>query len=307
MMISGIWLPLVTPFKHGEVDLAALQKLIRYYAKTGISGFVALGTTGESALLSPAERLAVLETFFDVVPTGMPVFIGVGGMSTAEMCDAMSTYRAFDPAGYLIPAPAYIRPDQDGLLWHFSTIADAAKKPIILYDVPVRSGVALAPETVEKLLYRHEIVAIKACVPASFTAFGKLPLSMLCGTDAALIECLLAGGSGGILASAHVFPEALVAIDRDMRGAAEGAAPYGMARRRSEASLDFDALTDTIRLLFSTSNPTAIKACLALAGLARAETRPPLTTASDKLMEQLSRALSVTPSALRRMPLSVLE
>jgi len=307
MMISGIWLPLVTPFKQGTVDVPALQNLVHYYAGTGISGFVALGTTGESALLSHAERITVLETIFGAVPTGMPVYIGISGMSTTEMCEAIQTYRAFQPTGYLVPAPAYIRPDQEGLIWHFATIADVAKKPIILYDVPLRSGVALAPETVETLLYQHDIVAIKACVPSSFTAFGALPLSMLCGTDAALIECLQCGGSGGILASAHIFPEALVAIDRDMRGAIDRTAACGRGRRRNEASLDFDALTPTLRLLFSTTNPTAIKACLALAGLAGIETRAPLATASDKLIDQLSRALSSTPSALRRMPLSILE
>lgn len=306
-MISGIWLPLVTPFKEGAVDVPALCNLVHFYAGTGISGFVALGTTGESALLSHAERLTVLETIFGAVPTGMPVYIGLSGMNTTEMCEAIQTYRAFQPTGYLVPAPAYIRPNQEGLVRHFSTIADAAKRPIILYDVPLRSGVALAPETVARLLYRHEVVAIKACVPSSFPAFGALPLSMLCGTDAALIECLQCGGSGGILASAHVFPEALVAIDRDMRSAVGSTAAYGLKRRRSEASLDFDALTDTLRLLFSTTNPTAIKGCLALAGLASIETRAPLATATNKLMDQLSLALSSTSSALRGMPLSFLE
>ncbi len=291
-MISGMWLPLVTPFKHGKVDVAALRHLVQHYAGTGISGFVALGTTGESTLLSRIERSEVLDTIFDAVPSGMPVYIGVSGLSTSEMCELIQIYDRFQPDGYLVPAPAYIRPDQDGLIWHFSTIADVARKPIILYDVPLRAGVALAPETVEKLLYRHEITAIKACVPSSFSAFGKLPLSMLCGTDNALIECLQAGGSGAILASAHVFPEELVSIDRDIRASLSGTTSSGLERRRNEACLDFDGLSDIIRLLFSTTNPTAIKACLALQGLASAETRAPLATASEKLMRQLAHALA---------------
>jgi 4-hydroxy-tetrahydrodipicolinate synthase len=306
-MISGIWLPLVTPFRDGHVDIPALKKLVRYYGGAGISGFVALGTTGESTLLSRAERMVVLETIFDTVTPDMPVYIGLSGLSTADMTECIAIYSAFCPTGYLVPAPAYIRPDQDGLLWHFSRIADAAKRPLILYDVPLRTGIALAPETVEKLLHRNEVVAIKACVPSSFRAFGKLPISLLCGTDHAFLECLHAGGSGGILASAHVFAQELVSIDREMRGTRDASTSLDVRRRRSEAALDFDAISDTIRLLFSTTNPTAIKGCLALAGLARNETRAPLATASDKLMDALRRSLSGTSSALRHTPLSFIE
>ena len=131
-MISGIWLPIVTPFKDGLVDTEALQRLVTHYLDTDISGFIALGTTGEAALLSRGERLSVLHAMFEAVGTRLPIMVGIGGMDTQEMQREIQDLAIWDTAGYLVSAPAYIRPDQKGIEWHFGQIAGSTDRPIVL-------------------------------------------------------------------------------------------------------------------------------------------------------------------------------
>jgi 4-hydroxy-tetrahydrodipicolinate synthase len=284
-MISGIWLPLVTPFKDGKVDIAALQRLTRHYLKSrpcAISGIVALGTTAEAQLLSMSERDAVLETVFDVTNGRLPVMIGVGGMDTHAMQVEMAALSHWNPAAFLVSAPAYIRPDQAGIQWHFEQIARSTSRSIVLYDVPHRTGVAIEPKTVARLLACDNVVAIKACVPETFAPLSRLPIDLLCGTDDAFMACLAAGGTGGILASAHLFAEHFTAIQRLFHLGEE-----------ARAFSRFNALRPLIDLLFSAPNPAAIKACLALDGLIEKTTRLPIMTASASLTFKLELALSV--------------
>lgn len=280
-MIAGVWLPLVTPFRNATVDTDALQRLVARYLTSGISGFVALGTTAEAALLTPGERRSVLHAVHEAAAGRLPVMVGVGGMATHDMQREIRALARWEPAGYLVPAPAYIRPDQDGLRWHFERIADSTDRPIVVYDVPHRTGCAIAPETLERLLARPNIAAIKACVPETFAAFSRLPVDLLCGTDDAFLSCLENGGSGGILASAHVFPTELCEIRR----------LFG-THDKAGAAARFDALLPVLRLLFSAPNPAAIKAALALAGLTDAATRPPIMPARAALVHDLEQALS---------------
>src|ERR1700731_4882834 len=142
-MMSGIWIPLVTPFKNGLVDTDALQHLAEHYLKTDISGFIALGTTAEAALLSRGERLSVLHALFEAAGAHLPIMIGIGGMDTLEMQREIRDLASWEAAGYLVSAPAYIRPDQKGIQWHFGQIASSTDRPIVLYDVPHRTGVAI--------------------------------------------------------------------------------------------------------------------------------------------------------------------
>jgi len=290
-MISGIWVPLVTPFKHGRVDANTLQTLAEHYLTNDISGFVVLGTTAEAALLSHDERLSVVHAVFDAVGSHLPIMVGIGGISTYEMQHQIDGFSAWDSAGFLVSAPAYIRPDQKGIEWHFGQIASCTDRPIALYDVPHRTGIAIAPETVEALLRYRNIVAIKACVPESFHDFAKLPLDLLCGTDDAFLACLAAGGVGGILASAHLFPQILADVQR-----------LFLTGRGIEASTRFSTMLPAIQLLFSAPNPSMIKAGLALMGLIRKETRLPITEASSALTLELELALSRIDWAASDLP-----
>jgi 4-hydroxy-tetrahydrodipicolinate synthase len=281
-MVSGIWLPIVTPFKGGQVDTDALQRLADHYLDTELSGFIALGTTGEAALLDHSERLRVLQALFEVIGTRSTIVSGVGGMNTRKMIQEIQQLDRWDLGGYLVSAPAYICPDQRGVQWHFEALAHATDRPLILYDVPHRTGVSIEPHTLERLIECANIVAIKACVPQSFNAFCQLPISVLCGNDDAFVDCVLAGGTGGILASAHIFADALAEVQERVQSG-----------KLEHALRLFDALVPVIELLFAAPNPAGIKAALALSGMIGKETRMPIAEASDTLTAQLNAALAL--------------
>jgi 4-hydroxy-tetrahydrodipicolinate synthase len=278
-MFSGIWLPIVTPLRNGEVDVDALQRLADYYLHTEISGFVALSTTGEAALLQESERLTVLQALTDVVGSRLPMLIGVGGSNTRDVLRDMQRYERWDCAGYLVSPPSYVCPDQAGVQWHFEQAALATERPIVLYNVPHRTGVTIEPDTVARLVEYSNIVAIKECVKEHFEKLRGLPVNVLCGTDEALDDCLNHGGTGGILASAHVCADLLVATQELIRHA------HDMDARNLFASL-----LPVLRLLFAAPNPSAIKAMLAFDHSMTDETRMPVTRASAQLVERLSTA-----------------
>ncbi|MEM5455547.1 4-hydroxy-tetrahydrodipicolinate synthase [Paraburkholderia phytofirmans] len=278
-MFSGIWLPIVTPLRNGEVDIDSLQRLAEYYLRTEISGIVALSTTGEAALLQEAERLTVLQALTEVTGSRLPMLIGVGGSNTRDVLHDIQRYERWECAGYLVSAPSYVCPDQAGVQWHFEQAALATERPIVLYDVPHRTGVTIAPDTVARLIECGNIVAIKECVKEHFDKLSALPINVLCGTDEALDDCLHHGGTGGILASAHVCADLLVAY-QDLLG----------AEREVDARNLFASLLPVLRLLFAAPNPSAIKAMLAFDHALSDETRMPISRASAQLVDRLSTA-----------------
>jgi 4-hydroxy-tetrahydrodipicolinate synthase len=278
-MYSGIWLPLVTPFRSDKVDVDALQKLTDHYARTGISGFVVLGTTGEAALLSEIERVTVLQAVSDVVTNRLPVLVGVGGLDTREFVREMQRLEHWDIAGFLVSAPAYLCPSQEGLVWHFEQIARATQRHIMLYDVPHRTGVPIEAGTVRRLSELDNVVAIKACAAERFDAIGALDIDMLCGTDAAFLDCLDARGVGGIMASAHVCADLLVEVQT-----------LAQTGEREAAQTLFDQLRPLVDVLFATPNPSSIKAMLALDGWMSEEARMPITRVSNDQRERLVQA-----------------
>jgi 4-hydroxy-tetrahydrodipicolinate synthase len=278
-MFSGIWLPIVTPLRNGEVDIDALQRLADYYLRTEISGFVALSTTGEAALLQQAERLTVLQALTDVIGSRLPMLIGVGGSNTRDVLHEIQRYERWDCAGYLVSAPSYVCPDQAGVQWHFEQAALATERPIVLYNVPHRTGVTIEPDTVARLVECDNIVAIKECVKEHFARLSGLPINVLCGTDEAFDECLNHGGKGGILASAHVCADLLIAV-QDLI----------LIEHDCDARNLFASLLPVLRLLFSAPNPSAIKAMLSFDHPLSDETRMPITRASAQLVERLGTA-----------------
>ena len=278
-MYSGIWLPLVTPFRSNKVDVDALQKMTDRYARTGISGFVVLGTTGEAALLSEIERVTVLQAVTDVVTNRLPVLVGVGGLNTRKFVREMQRLEHWDIAGFLVSAPAYLCPNQEGLVWHFERIASATQRHVVLYDVPHRTGVPIEAETARRLCELDNVVGIKACAAERFEAFGQLGVDMLCGTDAAFLNCLDAGGVGGILASAHVCADMLIEVQT-----------LAQTGQREAADALFGQLRPLIDLLFATPNPSSIKAMLALDGSISDEVRMPIAPVSVTQRERLIQA-----------------
>ena len=288
-IFSGIWVPLITPFADGEVDHAALRALVRRYADAGVAGLVALGTTGEPATLDAAEQNAVLATILDAVQAAagaspqrraLPVLVGVSGNHTASMRERIAQLNPLPIAGMLIAAPYYTRPAQDGIVAHVSALADASAHPVVLYDIPQRTGVRLELDTLLTLAAHPRIQAIKDCAGSLDTTLALIRdgrLQVLAGNDLEIFTTVCAGGSGAIAASAHWRPERFVALYRALT---EG--------RLDEGRRIFHALVPQIQLAFAEPNPAPIKALLAGSGWVRNELRLPMTRASEALTERLA-------------------
>ena len=277
-IFSGIWVPVITPFADGAVDHAALRHLVRFYADAGVAGLVALGTTGEPAALEAAEQDAVLTTIL-AEAGALPVLAGVSGNQTARLRTRIAQLNDLPVAGVLISAPYYIRPSQAGLVEHFTALADLSAKPVVLYDIPYRTGVRLELATLLTLAAHPRIQAVKDCAGSLETTLALVldgRLQVLAGDDLNLFNTLCLGGSGAIAASAHVHPARFVALHRAL---SEG--------RLEEGRAIFHKLAPLIGALCSEPNPGPVKAALAGQGLIRDELRAPMTRATDELRERL--------------------
>lgn len=271
---SGIWIPLITPFSRGVVDHGALAALIDSYRSAGVAGFVALGSTGEPAALSRDEQDAVLATVLREAQ-GTPVVAGVSGNQTAQLLERVRWLNALPLAGILMSAPYYVRPSQAGLVAHFTTLADASAKPVVLYDIPCRTGVRIELDTILSLAAHPRIEAIKDCSGSPETTLSLIldgRLQVLAGNDDAIFSTLCMGGAGAISASAHVRTERFVALYRAL---AQG----DLARGRAI----YHELVPLMRALTCEPNPAPVKAALGAQQLIANELRAPMTPASEAL------------------------
>lgn len=280
-IFSGIWIPLITPFADGAVDHAALRALVRRYADADVAGIVALGTTGEPSALDAAEKDAVLATILEAAQNApLPVVVGVSGNNTASMRERIQELNSLPIAGVLMAAPYYVRPSQAGIVSHFMALADASDKPVVLYDIPQRTGVRLELDTLLTLAGHPRIEAVKDCAGSLDTTLALIRdgrLQVLAGEDLQMFNTLCMGGSGAIAASAHVRTERFVALYRALAAGA-----------LDEARRIFHTLVPLIHALFAEPNPAPVKASLALQGLIRDEVRLPMTRASGILAQRLA-------------------
>ena len=163
-VFEGIWLPMVTPMRAGHVDCEAAQALARYYRNAGIAGLVLFGSTGEGNLLSLPEKIDMIEAI-RTDPHALPLVFGAGGVDTRGVAAAIRRLDKLSPAGYLVPPPYYLCPSQQGILWHYRQIAWATERPVILYNIPKRAGVAMTVETMETLAALPQFGSVKECNP----------------------------------------------------------------------------------------------------------------------------------------------
>jgi len=287
---EGIWLPMITPMRAGHVDLDAAQALARYYRNAGIAGLVLFGSTGEGNLLSMPEKIGMIEAISSD-PDALPLVFGAGGVDTRGVAAAIRRLDRYRPAGYLVPPPYYLGPSQAGILWHYRQIAWATERPIILYNIPKRTGATMTVQTMETLAALPNFNAVKECNPSVLaTLNSRGPLAPLCGEDLALLDHFLAGGRGAIPAAAHLYPDRYVEI---MLLARDG---------HAEAARElFEPLRGLIRLLFAEPNPAPIKRALAMQGLVADELRMPMTNASRELGARLQRAMSMVQGSPSRL------
>lgn len=280
---AGLWIPLVTPFDGGgAVGHAALATLTRRLAATGIAGFVVCGSTGEAAALDEDEQLAVLDTVIEAAPD-TPRMMGVSGYHLGKMLAWVDRLFSRPLAGLLVPAPHYIRPSQSGLIQWFETIAAASEAPVVVYDIPYRTGATLALDTLLTLAAHPRIRAIKDCggdarKTQALIADGRV--QVLAGEDAQIFSTVAQGGAGAIAASAHLQTERFVDVIEDIR---QG--------RLAQARERWLPLLPLIDLLFAEPNPGPLKAALAHEGWIADELRLPMTPAGATLRMQVGQAL----------------
>ena len=211
---QGIWVPLVTPFQHGAIDFVGLRRLVSHLLDKGVDGLVVCGTTAEAAALSKHEQLAVLDAVLELVPADQ-VVMGLAGNNLTELLQLQSEILKRPLAGLLVPPPYYIRPSQAGLEAFFKTVADASTVPIILYDIPYRTGIAFEQATLLNIVAHERIVAIKDCGGNQGNTLALLTsgkVDVLCGEDNQIFSALCLGAKGAIAASAHVHPELFVTL-----------------------------------------------------------------------------------------------
>lgn len=278
---SGVWVPLVTPFRAGALDLAALRKLVAHLAEQGAAGFVACGSTGEAAMLDEAEQGQVLRAAI-AASNGKPVLMGLAGVRPAQVAQrAQRLAEAHRVTGFLLPAPAYVKPSQAGIIDFFVTVADASPVPIVVYDVPARTGVRIALPTLLALAAHPRIAALKDCsadraAASAIVADGRLAL--LAGNDDEILDQLARGAVGAIAASAHLCTAQFVALCRLMA-----------AGRLDEARQVWQPLRPLVEALFAEPNPSVIKGLLARQGWLAGELRSPMLRASATSIDNAAR------------------
>lgn len=280
--IEGLWLPLVTPFKGGRLDDESLKRLIRHYADEPVDGLIVAATTGEGLTLSELEIEQLVNIAAAETEGGLPICLGLSGSDTHKLTRALESIRGWPVEGYLIACPYYSRPSQDGLFRHFSALAAHTDKPIVVYNIPYRTGVNLANDTLLRLAELPNIVGVKDCCAdqaQSFELLRRRPLdfAVLTGEDALFYDALTLGADGGILATAHVETKSFAQIRRLMR---QG--DWQLARR------SWAELIDVSRMLFAEPNPAPVKYWLWRAGLIDSpEVRLPMTSISDDLAARI--------------------
>lgn len=280
---QGIWVPIVTPFHNGAIDFAGLRRLVSHLLEKGVDGIVVCGTTGEAAALAKHEQLAVLDAVLEQVPPER-VVMGLAGNNLTELLQFQSEILKRPLAGLLVPPPYYIRPSQAGLEAFFKTVADASSAPIILYDIPYRSGIAFEQATLLRIVAHERIVAIKDCGgnPANTLALlSSGNVDVLCGEDNQIFGALCLGAKGAIAASAHVHPELFVTLYQQLRD-----------NRLAAGRTTFFQLLPLIHSLFIEPNPAPVKTALALEGFIRDELRAPMQRSSESTTVRLKEVLT---------------
>jgi 4-hydroxy-tetrahydrodipicolinate synthase len=287
--LQGLWLPLVTPFRDGELDETSLRRLVRVYTTSAINGFVLAATTGESLTLDRHETgrlVAIVRDEITHCGHTLPILLGLSGSNTRAMLELLDHIAAWPVDGVLISCPYYSRPPQGGMIRHFTALADRAAHPVLIYNIPYRTGVNLGNHAMLQLADHPNIVGLKDCCAIraqSMELLRRRPVgfAVLTGEDAQYFEALSDGADGAILASAHLETETFASIGKLLAAGDRGGA---LARWRSVA--------DLTQLLFSEPSPAPIKYWLWRSGLIDSpELRLPMSGVSPELAAQLDRQI----------------
>ena len=290
--LTGTGVALVTPFTpEGRVDPIALERLVNYQVERGIDYLVVLGTTAETATLSPEEKTQVRETVIRANGGRLPLVLGVGGNNTAEVVREL---EELDPEAYtaiLSVSPYYNRPSQEGIYRHFAEVAKASPLPVILYNVPPRTGSNMLAATTLRLARDFEnIIGIKEAsgdFEQALVLLRDKPADFLVisGEDKLALPLVLAGGAGVISVIGQGLPREFADMIR-----------LGLNGRPEEAFAVFFGLMESIDLIFEEGNPAGIKCLLEILELTTSQVRLPLVPASDQLRQKMIKFVTAFKS-----------
>lgn len=284
--IQGIWLPLVTPFRDGVLDETSLRRMVRHYLGQPVDGLILAATTGEGLTLDENETERLASIVATDVASKIPVYLGLSGSDTRKVAKALAHAASWPIDGYLIACPYYTRPSQEGLYRHFAALAGATERPILVYNIPYRTGVNLGNDTLLRLAELSNIVGVKDCCAdqtQSFDLTRARPevFAVMTGEDTLFYAALTQGADGGILASAHIDTARFATI-RDTL----------IAGDQQAALRAWRGLVDLPRLLFAEPSPAPIKHWLWRAGLIDSpEVRLPMTQVSDALAARIDQEM----------------
>ncbi|MGH7179745.1 MAG: 4-hydroxy-tetrahydrodipicolinate synthase, partial [Tepidisphaeraceae bacterium] len=272
-MFQGTITAMVTPFREGRLDEAALRDQVEFQIGSGIDGLSPAGTTGEAPTLSGAEHARLIELTIQFAHGRVPVIPGVGSNSTSHAIELHSLAKRLGATAALSVTPYYNRPTQEGMFRHFLALADAVELPIVLYNVPSRTGTNLLPATVARLSTHKHIVAIKeagGAVDQAAEIMSRCEITVLSGDDALTLPMISIGAQGVVSVASNLVPKEMVAMTR--RALAGEFGPAREIHRR---------LAPLIRSLFLDGNPAGIKCAMSLAARDSGELRLPLCGVSE--------------------------
>jgi len=284
--LKGSWVALVTPFKDNlEIDFTAVEKLVKMHMQAGTDGILVCGTTGEAVTLSFAEKAELMKQVRHFSEGRVPLMFGTGSNDTRASVELTAKAEDLQADSVLVVTPYYNKPPQSGLVEHFKAVAAATRLPVVLYNVPGRTGCNMLPETVLTLSAIENIVAVKEAsgnLDQTMEIVRRAPkgFALFSGEDALNLAIMSCGGVGAISVTANVAPKMMKKFcDAALAG------DTGLARK-----LHFDLL-DLHRNLFCETNPLPAKAALKQRGLIEDYVRLPLTRPSARAYEIISQTL----------------
>ncbi len=290
-LLEGVYVPLITPFaSDGSVALDTVEQLCREYLADGCAGIVALGTTGESTALDPAEQRAVIDVCARVCDEhSAQLIVGAGSNSTAKTIAAVEALAGTPAlAATLIVVPYYVRPSEAGIVAHFEAVAAASPVPVVVYNIPVRTGRNLGPAGMLALARHPNVAGVKQAVGAVDTdtleilAGAPPEFSVLGGDDAFLLPTMFMGGAGTISAAAHLCTDRFVAMIE-----------CGLAGKVDDGRAHAEALLPMIQACFAEPNPAVFKGVLHAHGrIPTPDVRLPLVGASDSSVQTALAAVA---------------
>jgi 4-hydroxy-tetrahydrodipicolinate synthase len=284
-VFQGSMVAVVTPFKDGRVDEAKVRELVEFHIKNGTDVLVPCGTTGESPTLSHDEHRRVIELAIQAANKRIPVVAGTGSNSTAEAIDLTRFAKNAGADGALVVLPYYNKPTQQGLIAHCRAIADAVDLPLILYNIPGRTGINMLPETLAVLADHPNIVGMKEAtgnleqMTQDIVLCGA-KLSFLSGDDTLTLPLMAVGGKGVISVVANIVPRDVADLTRAFLS--------GDWKRARELHLKLFPLCQA---MFCETNPIPVKTAMALMGMIGGELRMPLCPMSEANLSKLKAAM----------------